>query len=487
MTSSSRSTGLVFAGLAPVVWGVVAGVTTPRGPLTPATVLISIGLSLVVGGAAGYLARSRWAMIAAPILFGVVFEIVRIRAEGPTVDPPRDSLFGVLALVAGRGVHGLFALLPMLIGAAYGAGLARMTARASGERLKRAARVRRHLGRAVIGVLTAAVLVVAIGVALPATTAAITGARGVAELTTIPSGSHRLGLMIRGADTARPVLLFVPGSPGAAERGAVRKQLSGLEKHFVVATLDRRGGGSSYPAIEPTASLNMGSEVDDALAAANYLRARFVKDRIYLLAHSGGTLPAVLAAQRRPELFHAYIGVGQAVNTGAADRVQYTDTLAWARGHRDTKLAAALEAAGPPPYDNVYDYEPMVLAEAKVYSTGENGRNIQGGLDDSVQAPEYSVLDKVHLFSGFLDAFDLYYPRARDIDLRTLVPRLTIPAHFIDGADDVPVRIRLMKEWYAKLEAPRKEHSVFTGAGHRSMFEQPDRLTDILMRHVLSS
>jgi pimeloyl-ACP methyl ester carboxylesterase len=488
MTLSSRSTGLVLAALAPVAWGAVAGATMPRGPLTPLAALISIGLSLVVGGATGYLARSRWALIAAPILFTVVFEILRIRADGPSVDAPRSSLFGVLAFAAGRGMHGLLGLLPMFIGAAYGAGLARLAARASGEQpCKEAARIRRWLGRAVIGVLAASVAVVAIGVVLPATTAPITGAHSVAELTTITSGSHRLGLMIRGADTTKPVLLFVPGAPGAAERGAVRKHLSGLEEHFVVATLDRRGGGSSYPAIEPTTTFNLESEAGDALAATSYLRDRFGKDRIYLLAHSGGALPAVFAAQRRPEFFHAYIGVGQAVNTGAADRVQYTDTLAWARSHRDTKLAAALEAVGPPPYDNIYGYEPMLLAEGNVYSTGEHGRSAQGGIEESVQAPEYSLLDRMHVLSGFLDAYDIYYPRARDIDLRTHVPRLTIPVYFIDGADEVPARIQLMKDWYAKLEAPRKEHSILPGAGHRSMFEQPDRFTDILLRRVLIS
>ncbi|MER6508589.1 alpha/beta hydrolase [Nonomuraea sp. NPDC001636] len=478
--------------LAPLAWGAVAGVTTPRGPLTPAAALTSIGLSLVVGGVAGYLARSRWAMIAAPAVFATVFEIVRTGAEGPSVDAPQGGLFGVLALLAGRGVHGLLALLPMFVGAACGAGLARSgqgtgLARAgSGTGLARAGsgtgRVRRRLGRTLVGVLAVIVAAPAIGVALPASTAPIAGGRAVAELTTVPSGSHRLGLMIRGRDTAKPVLLFVPGAPGAAERGAVRRHLSALEDHVVVATLDRRGGGSSYPALEPTATLTPASETGDILAVANYLRTRFGKDRIYLLAHSGGTLPAVLAVQRRPELFHAYVGVGQAVNTGAADRVQYADTLAWARGHHDRDLAAALEAVGPPPYAGMYGYEPMLRAEGKVYATG----NGQGGLDESLAAPEYSLLDKVHLVTGFLDAYDRYYPRARDLDLRTRVPRLAVPAYFIDGAGEVPARSRLLDDWYAALVAPHKEHTVLPGAGHRSLYEQPDRFTGILVGRVLA-
>ncbi|MDF5754338.1 alpha/beta hydrolase [Spongiactinospora sp. TRM90649] len=472
---------ILLAVLAPVAWGAIAALTTPRGPLTPAGALVAIGAGLAVGVVAGYLTRSRWAMAATPTLFAVVFEVLRIRAVGPSVDAPHGGLFGVLAFVSGRGVHALLGPLPMLVGAAYGAGLARPASRASG-----AARAGRILGRVVIGVLAAVVAGTAAGVAMPATTAPVAGPRAVAELTTVDSGSHRLGLMIRGADTAKPVLLFVPGAPGAAERGAVRNHLSALESHFVVATLDRRGGGASLSAIEPTATWTPESEAGDVLAVAGRLRDRFGGGRIYLLAHSGGTLPAVLAAQRRPDLFRAYVGVGQAVHTGEADRAQYADTLAWARGHRDTALAAALTAAGPPPYGSVHDYEPMLLAEGKVYAAGAGART-QGGLDESMRAPEYSLLDKAHLFAGFLDAFDIYYPRARDIDLRARVPSLAVPVHLIDGDAEVPARLRLTREWYAALRAPAKEHVVIPGAGHRSLFERPDRFADMLTRQVAGS
>ncbi|WP_020576090.1 alpha/beta fold hydrolase [Actinopolymorpha alba] len=333
-----------------------------------------------------------------------------------------------------------------------------------------------------VGVLAAAVVLVAVGVVLPASTDPIPGNRGVAELTTIASGAHRLGLMIRGVDTTKPILLFVRGAPGAAERGAVRAHLSELERHFVVATVDRRGGGSSYPSIEPTATLSLNDEIDNTLAAANYLRQRFRANRIYLLAHSGGTIPAVFAAQRQPELFRAYVGVGQAVDLAEADRAQYAETLAWARRHHRTDLVVALTAAGPPPYSTIYGYEPMVLAENEVFSQGGG----QGGIDESIAARQYTLLEKVHPFSEFLDTYSIYYPRVQDVDLRTQVARLKIPAYFVDGENEVPARLRLMREWLAELRAPRKEHIVLADSAHRSMYERPAEFTDILVRRVLA-
>ncbi len=57
-----------------LVWGVVAGWWTPRGPLTSAQALWSIGISLLVGAGANFVSRSRWSMLAAPLGFAVAFD-----------------------------------------------------------------------------------------------------------------------------------------------------------------------------------------------------------------------------------------------------------------------------------------------------------------------------------------------------------------------------------------------------------------------------
>lgn len=43
----------------------------------------------------------------------------------------------------------------------------------------------------------------------------------------------------------------------------------------------------------------------------DYLRNRFSKQKIYLMAHSGGTFIGLQAAARAPEVYCAYIGVAQ--------------------------------------------------------------------------------------------------------------------------------------------------------------------------------
>ncbi|MER7893286.1 alpha/beta hydrolase [Micromonospora sp. NPDC094482] len=514
--------GLVAAFLLPLLWGLAVGYWTPRGPGTGFEAVASVAVSLAVGLVAGWLSRSRWAMLAGPALFAVAVELVRIRLRGPTVDAPHLSGFGFAALLLGRGLHGLFTLLPLLVGAAYGAGLARRATRpvageppaasgpaatgetaaadqsaAAGESTiadqsavagepaaarqpttapRRPGRV--WLRRGATGLLAAVVLLVAVVAALPARTDRING--GIAELSTVDTGARSLGLMLRGADPAAPVLLFVPGGPGSSEIGAMRRHLAALEQRFVVATLDRRGAAKSWDAFAPSSSFTLDSEVADLVAVVERLRTRFRQEKIYLVAHSGGSLVGVTAVQRRPELFYAYVGVGQAVDLREADRRQYADTVAWARRTGRDGLADQLTELGPPPYDRMYAYEALLANEAGAFDYDRPGVGTSGIVD----VPEYTLLEQVHALVGPLDGFDALYPKVQDVDLRRQVRQLQVPVWLVDGAHEVPGRLALLKEWYDQLQAPRKERVVLDGAGHRSLFERPGPFTDLLARVV---
>ncbi len=118
-----RLIGTGGAVVAVAVWALIAAWWMPRGPLTTGQALWSILLSLVVGVAAGLVMRSRWAMLVAPVVFAVVFELARIGTDGPTVDGIHLSTYGVLALVVGRGFHALLSLVPLVFGATIGAGI----------------------------------------------------------------------------------------------------------------------------------------------------------------------------------------------------------------------------------------------------------------------------------------------------------------------------------------------------------------------------
>ena len=487
---------LVGAGLAAAVaalCGLVAGWWTPRGPITSAEVLATMAVSLFVGAVAGLLFRSRWAMLLAPVTFVGVFELVRMGAQGPTVDAIHPfSTYGFMAFVVGRGFHGLVALFPMALGAVFGAALAR---RMHGAAV--APRVWRKLAsygrRSATALLTVALVLLTAVIARPASTDPILGPDGeplagsIAELTRVEIGGHDLAMMIRGHSVEDPVLLFLAGGPGGSELGAMRRHLESLEEDFVVVTFDQRGTGKSYGQLEPTSTLTLDNAVSDVLEVTRYLRDRFDEERIYLVGQSWGTTLGVLAAQREPELFRAFVGVGQMVSQRETDRIFYEDTLAWARETGDTGLVATLLENGPPPYEETLDYEAALSHEMDMYpydhSVNSEG---EGGFSENLFVEEYSLVEQIHALGATVDVFSMLYPQLQEIDFRVDAAQLDVPVYLVQGRYEARGRSELAEEWFEMLEAPNKEMIVFETSGHRPLFEQPGLFHQVMTETVLA-
>lgn len=470
------------------VWGAVAAWWLPRGPLTTTEALVTMALSVLVGAAAGFLSGTRWAIVFTPAAFVAAFELTRLSATGPTVDGIHVSTYGLLALVTGRGILTLLTAVPLALGATLGAAARRRRTRAdAGDGAQPG---KRHLaGRVVRG---AFVFVVALGLigfavalAVPARTAPV-AAGGISELTTVEVGDHELGLMVRGQNTDAPVLLFLAGGPGGSELGAMRRHLPALEDHFVVATLDQRGTGRSYSALDPTGTLTLDSAISDVLAVTDYLRERFDRDRVLLVGQSWGSLLGVLAVTAMPDVYSGFVGVGQMVSLAQTDQIFYADTLEWARSTGNDALAAKLESIGPPPYDDMLNYETALSYEHQVYPYDHSANSEgEGGFSENFLVEEYSLLDKVHLLGAFTDTFSVIYPQAQDVDLRRIASRIDVPVFFVQGAHEAPGRVRPFEQWYDQLRAPSKDVIVLATSGHRPMFEQPDQFVGYLNDTVL--
>ena len=479
--------------LAPAVaFALLSAWWTPRGPTSTVEALTGMALGLAVGVAAGRLMHSRWALLAAPLVFVATLELARLPVEGPTVDGPHlTSTYGLMALVLGRGVHGVIVLLPMVLGAAWGARAVRdRAASATATEERRRLLRRRFVAQVVAGSLVLVGLAVAI--TRPAETDPIVDADGdvvpgsVAELTTVDVGEHDLALMLRGVSADNPVLLFLAGGPGGSELGAMRRHSADLEDHFVVATLDQRGTGRSYGALDPTSTLTVNGAVAEVVVVTDYLRDRFGEDRIYLVGQSWGSLLGVLTVQQRPDLFSAFVGAGQMVDPTATDRRFYDDTLAWARRTGNQDLADTLVANGPPPYTDPLGYEPALGYEHELYPY-DHSENSEGAgqMGENIFVEEYALLDQLHIFAGMLDTFALLYPQLDGIDFRTQVPRLEVPVYLVQGAHEAPGRAEPAQEWFDALDAPAKELFVLDTSGHRPLWEQPAAFHDVLTETVL--
>jgi proline iminopeptidase len=488
-----RRIGLASAVGLSTVAGIVTGWWTPRGPMTTGQALAAMAVGAMVGWAAGTAMRSRWSIAVAPTVFVVAFEMTRLGSDGPTVDALRpEGTYGILAMIVGRGFHGLLALVPMMIGATFGAATARFSTGTTPVRHRTAA-VGVSLRRAGAAAATLAMVALALGVARPAGTNPIRDDAGkrvpgsIAELTRVKIGGHHLAMMIRGASTKNPIVLYLAGGPGGSEMGAMRNHLESLERDFLVVTWDQRGTGKSYREIEPTATLTFDNAIADTIEVTNYLRQRFGQDKIFLLGQSYGSTLGVRAVQRNPELFRAFIGTGQMVSQRVTDQIFYDDTLAWARKNNNKTLISTLTKLGPPPYRDLMDYQASLGSEHEVYPY-DHSRNSEGegGFSENFLEREYTFVDQVHLLGGFLDTFNFIYPQLQTIDFRTDATSLEVPLYLAQGAHEARGRAELANEWFALVDAPVKKMVTFDTSGHRPLFEQPEEFTKFMVETVLA-
>lgn len=504
VTTPRRSTRAAVALLLSGLGGLVLAWAMPRGPMTSAQSLAALGLGAGLGVLVGWLLASRWAALVAPAAFGAAFEIGRIGAVGPTVDAIRlDGFYGLLALVVGRGFDVLVIALPMVVGAFWGAALARREHRptagtAAGTEAEEAQAVpkgsRLWLLTRRSSLVLASLLVVGLGAALarPASTDPILGADGeplpgsIAELTAVPIGGHDQWIMLRGHDVEAPVLLFLEGGPGGTALGSMRYAGQQLEQHFTVATWDQRGTGKSASALEPRETLTLDQAVSDTIEVTEYLRERFDEERIYLLGSSWGTTLGTLAVQARPDLFHAYIGSGQMVDQQETDQLMYAESVAYAQRAGDTAFAQQLATIGPPPYTDMLAY-PVAIASNPEWHDFTHGpdHDARSTYPANLLVEEYTLTEQVRSAAALIDTFAVMYPQLQDVDFRRDVPRLDVPVFVVEGAHEAPGRAVLATEWFEQLSAPSKQLVTFGSSGHTPHLHEPGRFAAYLSDVVL--
>jgi pimeloyl-ACP methyl ester carboxylesterase len=481
--------GMGLAVLIALLAGLLADAIAPRGPVTTVQGLAVMAIALLAGLAGGFLARTRWVLIPQLIAYAVAVEVGRSSLAVPSLEVRLDNVYGIIAFVITRGVDGILLLLPMTTGVLLGRGL--------GHRLVGTIRSSRRppVGTVLVGAMTVALVVL---VAWPASTPPVADPGGaivpgsIAELARLRLGGADQSVMIRGASTDKPVLLYLSGGPGQSDLPLARALSAGWTNDFVFVDLDQRGNGKSYAAIDPLSDMTIDTAVSDVIELTDYLRERFDEDRIYLMGESWGSILGVLAVQRRPDLYHAWIGSGQMVDVLDTDRRIYRDLVAYATRAGDADLLSSLSAVGEPPYRDIpwansnllawYEY----LYKPYTPSAGYIARGDASGLDPfGVLGSEYTFLEKRDVLRGLIDTFTVLYPQLYDLDFRESVPRLGVPVYVLDGKAELDGRRDLVLEWFEMLDAPSKQLVSFDGAAHSVAFEQADEVLALLTGTIL--
>lgn len=298
------------------------------------------------------------------------------------------------------------------------------------------------------------------------------------------------GMFIKSKDINNPVLLFVHGGPGMPEYWMTSRYPTGLENDFTVVWWDQRGSGLSYNPDLPIETMTYEQFISDTLAVTNDLRDRFHKDKIYLMAHSGGSFFGIQVAARAPELYYAYIGMGQMAYQLQSEQLAYAYALEHYQKNGNVKMVQKLKAAPPAmtvPLPRAYDaLRDAYMHAAGIGTTRDMKSVVTGVFIPSWFSREFTLREKINLWRGKFFSMRLLRNTAFATDLTQQVTELKIPVYFFSGAYDYTCNYALARSYFEKLKAPLKGFYLFEQSAHTPIFEEPDKVRKILREDVLA-
>jgi pimeloyl-ACP methyl ester carboxylesterase len=322
-------------------------------------------------------------------------------------------------------------------------------------------------------------------------TEAIVSENGIASLEPIVLGGVEQWILIRGHDVSNPVLVFLHGGPGSPAIPYARFSFEGLERHFTVVTWDQRGCGKSYYEGLAASTITFDRLLSDARELIEQMRARFGVQKVYLMGLSWGSTIGTLTARDHPELLHAYIGVGQAVDVARGIPIAHAAAVERATQLGNDEALAALATIQVEPVDweqaqELVDWLEMLgLGDIHDHSLLPAFAAEVGALTEYTSANANSEDDWRRLYASSPLLEDQTW--LRTLDMMQQAPRLEVPVYFLSGRYDYKTPGVLVQEYHDSLDAPAgKQMFWFENSAHVPFIEERSAFHPVMIDTILA-
>jgi len=320
-----------------------------------------------------------------------------------------------------------------------------------------------------IGILL--IILIIIGLFMPTWTPPIDSENSISELRKIEINDTELEVMIRGEDKSNPVIIFVHGGPCCSEIPYVRKYQTEWEKNFTIVHYDQRGSGKSYSFGVDYSDVKVSTHEEDLIALTEYVKEYLGKDKVILAGHSFGTYIGTLAVAEKPELYQAYIGIGQMSNgiESELDNLSKYIMEAEKAGNKEEveylkSLESSIESGdiiAPRKYARKYGYAARHISETGDYLNG------------FFFGTEYNLLDAIRYYTAIIKYQGNFEREATEAPLSETVLELNIPVYFVMGKYDGMTSPEAAAEYLSSITGPdTKEFILFEDSAHYPQFEE---------------
>lgn len=308
----------------------------------------------------------------------------------------------------------------------------------------------------------------------PTWTPSIKGENSVSELMKVDINGARLEVMIRGNDKSNPVLIFVHGGPCCSEIPYARKYQDNLEKDFTIVHYDQRGSGKSYTFGEDNSKITATTHTDDLITLTEYIKEYLEKEQVILIGHSYGTYIAAIAVAQRPDLYQAYIGIGQMSNTiqSELNTLEKCITDAENAGNKkDSEYLKSLETA--------ISKGECITPRNYVRKYGFAARKIDDNADylkAFLLGTEYNLLDAIRFYIASIKYQYALIQEALGNPITDIVTEINIPVYFVMGKYDGMTSPEAAESYlYSITGEGTKEFILFDESAHYPQFEEEQK------------
>lgn len=297
-------------------------------------------------------------------------------------------------------------------------------------------------------------------------------------------------LRFRSQNISTPVVLFLHGGCGAADRPFIMNWNSALAEHCTMVCWDQRGAGLAYNRKTfKSEVLTKELYLNDLHCVVEYLKKRFNQDKIIIVGHSFGSQLGIWYAKIHSENILTYVGIGQVIDAANNETISWNYCIKEAEKRNDKKALKVLKEIGPP-VNGFYKDDKLLLQRNYL---NKFGGILYGKYGNSVinTLPKIPCMFKEYDFFTMLNyvsanEYCLSQPLGQEkVDFLNEVRDLDIPIFLTMGKYDYNTVSSLAEQWLDQLDAPYKKFYLFEKSGHTPQWEESEKWNKLFVDEIL--